>query len=62
MQQIVRALIEKRGMPPDKAYAIARGAIRRWASGGGKVHPEVRAAAGKAEAGELARQARAKAA
>jgi hypothetical protein len=59
-QQIVKALIEKRGMPPGKAYAIARGAIRRWARGGGHVHPEVRAAAGRAEAGELQRQARAK--
>jgi hypothetical protein len=58
-QQIVKALIEKRGMEPGKAYAIARGAIRKWARGGGKVHPEVRAAAGAAEAGELARQARA---
>jgi hypothetical protein len=62
LQQIVKALIEKRGMSEDKAYAIARAAIRRWAAGGGKVHPEVRAAAGKAEAGELEKQARAKAA
>lgn len=62
LQQIVKALIEKRGMPESKAYAIARAAIRRWAAGGGHVHPEVRAAAGKAEAGELEKQARAKAA
>ena len=62
LQQIVKALIEKRGMPESKAYAIARAAIRRWSAGGGHVHPEVRAAAGKAEAGELAKQARAKAA
>jgi hypothetical protein len=59
LQQIVKALIEKRGMPPGKAYAIARGAIRKWQRGGGHVHPEVRAAAGRAEAGELQRQARA---
>jgi hypothetical protein len=59
-QQIVKALIEKRGMPPGKAYAIARGALRKWAAGGGHVHPEVRAAAAAAEGGELARQARAK--
>jgi hypothetical protein len=58
-QQIVKALIEKRGMPPGKAYAIARAAIRKWSRGGGHVHPEVRAAAGRAEAGEIARQARA---
>jgi hypothetical protein len=56
LQQIVKALIEKRGMAPDKAYAIARGAIRRWMKGGGHVHPEVRAAAAGAEAGEVARQ------
>jgi hypothetical protein len=61
LQQIVKALIEKRGMPPGKAYAVARGAIRKWERGGGHIHPEVQAAAGKAEAGELARQARAKA-
>lgn len=61
LQQIVKALIEKRGMPPGKAYAIARGAIRKWMRGGGHVHPEVQAAAGAAEAGELARQARARA-
>lgn len=61
LQQIVKALIEKRGMTPGKAYAIARGAIRKWMRGGGHVHPEVQAAAGRAEAGELARQARAKA-
>lgn len=59
LQQIVKALIEKRGMPPGKAYAIARGAIRKWMRGGGHVHPEVMAAAGRAEAGEVARQARA---
>jgi hypothetical protein len=60
LQQIVKALIEKRGMPPGKAYAIARGAIRKWGRGGGHVHPEVRAAAARAEGGELERQARAK--
>ena len=58
-QQVVKALIEKRGMPPGKAYAIARAALRKWMRGGGHVHPEVRAAAAKAEAGEVARQARA---
>lgn len=60
LQQIVKALIEKRGMPSGKAYAIARAAIRKWMRGGGHVHPEVMAAAGRAEAGELAKQARAK--
>ncbi len=60
LQQIVKALIEKRGMPSGKAYAVARGAIRRWASGRGHVHPEVAQAAGAAESGELARQAQAR--
>lgn len=55
LQQVVKALIEKRGMPPSKAYAIAYGALRKWARGGGKVHGEVRAAAAGALAGEAAK-------
>jgi hypothetical protein len=55
LQQIVKALIEKRGMPPGKAYAIAYGALRKWAKGGGKVHGEVTAAAAGALAGEKAK-------
>jgi len=58
LQNIVKALI-RNGHPPGQAYAIARGSIRRWARGGGKVHPEVRAAAGAAEAQEDTAQARA---
>ena len=54
---MVKALIEKRGIPPSRAYGIARASIRKW--GVRSKHPEVRAAAGRAEAGELARQARA---
>ena len=57
LQQVVKALIEKRGIPPSRAYGIARASIRKW--GARSKHPEVRAAAGRAEAGELARQARA---
>jgi hypothetical protein len=57
LQQVVKALIEKRGMPPDKAYAIARAAIRRWMAR--SKHPEVKSAAARAEVGEEARQARA---
>jgi hypothetical protein len=60
LNQIVKALIGK-GMDPGKAYAVARGSIRKWGHGGAHVHPEVRAAATAAEAGELAKQARAKA-
>jgi hypothetical protein len=51
-QQVVKALIEKRGMPPGKAYAIAYGALRKWSKGGGGVHPEVSAAAAGSLAGE----------
>jgi len=58
LQQVVKALIEKRGMKPSKAYAIARAAIRKWSVR--SRHPEVRSAAATAEAGEIARQARAK--
>ena len=54
-QQVVKALIEKRGMPASKAYAIAYGALRKWRRGGGHVHPEVRAAATGALAGEAAK-------
>jgi hypothetical protein len=56
-QQVVKALIEKRGMAPDKAYAVAYGALRKWRRGGGGVHPEVQAAAGGALAGEAAKAA-----
>ena len=58
LEQIVHALMRK-GMDKGKATAIARGSIRRWMRGGGHVHPEVRAAAGVAEAEELKAQARA---
>ncbi|HYK70446.1 MAG TPA: hypothetical protein VEV45_21050 [Streptosporangiaceae bacterium] len=59
LQQVVKALIEKRGMPSGKAYAIARAAIRKWMVR--SKHPEVKGAATRAEAGEIERQARAKA-
>jgi hypothetical protein len=58
-QQVVKALIEKRGMPPEKAYPIAWAALRKWMRGGGKVHPEVRAAAAGGLAMEKAAEARA---
>ena len=56
LQQVVKALIEERGMPPGKAYAIARARIRKWSAT--SRHPEVRAASTRAEAGEIARQGR----
>lgn len=52
-EQIVKALMEKRGMDKGRASAIAYGALRKWAKGGGHVHPEVRGAA----AGALAEEA-----
>ena len=60
LQQVVKALIEKRGMPPGKAYAIATNALKRWKRGGGHVHPEVQAAAGGALGLERVAAARAK--
>lgn len=60
LQQVVKALIEKRGMEPGKAYAIATAALKRWRRGGGHVHPEVQAAAGGALIQERAAAARAK--
>lgn len=62
LENIVHALMTKRGFDKGKATAIARGAIRKWMRGGGHVHPEVRAAAGVAEAEEVSAQARARAA
>ena len=59
MQQVVKALIEKRGMDPHRAYAVAWGALRKWSRGGGKVHPEVRAAAAGGLALEKVAEARA---
>lgn len=61
-QQVVKALIEKRGMDPGKAYAVAWGALRRWRKGGGHVHPEVQATAAGSLAGEAAKGAMARAA
>jgi hypothetical protein len=58
-QQVVKALIEKRGMPPGKAYPIAWAALRKWERGGGHVHPEVRAAAAGSLALEKVAEARA---
>lgn len=46
-QNIRNALIRD-GHTPADAYQLTWGAIRRWAAGGGNVHPEVRAAAVRA--------------
>lgn len=47
IQNIRNALI-RNGKPESSATAIAIGTCKRWARGGGNVHPEVRAAAAKA--------------
>lgn len=59
-EQVVKALMEKRGMDKGRASAIAWGALRRWSRGRGHVHPEVRAAASSALVKERAAAARAK--
>lgn len=47
-EQIVQALMSKRGMSKEQASAIAWSRLRKWSAGGGGVHPEVRAAAARA--------------
>jgi hypothetical protein len=49
IQNIAHALV-RGGMDESRAIATAWGTVKRWASGRGKVHPEVRAAAAKAVA------------
>jgi hypothetical protein len=48
-EHIAHALI-RTGMGESQAIATAINATRRWAEGGGHVHPEVRAAAQRAVA------------
>jgi len=47
IQNVAKGLMES-GHPREEAIPMAIGAVKRWAAGGGKVTPEVRAAAGKA--------------
>lgn len=58
-EQIVKALMEKRGMDKGKASAVAWGALRRWSAGKGHVHPEVQGASADALGKESAARARA---
>lgn len=58
--QNVRNAIIRDGTPEGRATAIAIGRVRRWASGAGRVGPEVRAAAAKAIAEWDAMRARAR--
>jgi hypothetical protein len=60
IQNIAHALI-KHGHPKSMAIAIAIGTVKRWSRGGGKVSPEVRAAAVKALAEWEAAKVRARA-
>lgn len=53
--QQVRNGLMKRGMDEAKASQMTWGILRRWARGGGNVHPEVQAAAAKAIAEEEAK-------
>ncbi len=57
--QNIRNALQRAGHSDESAYRITWGAIRRWASGSGNVHPEVRAAARKALAQLSEKQAEA---
>jgi exo-beta-1,3-glucanase (GH17 family) len=46
--QNIRNALMRAGHDESSAHALAIGAVRRWASGKGKVTPEVRQAAAKA--------------
>jgi hypothetical protein len=53
-EHIVQAM-KRRGKTDGEASAMAYGILRRWSRGGGKVHPEVQAAATAALAQEAAK-------
>jgi ADP-ribose pyrophosphatase YjhB (NUDIX family) len=57
--QQVRNGLMKRGVPEGRAHAMTWSILRRWAAGGGKVHPEVQAAARRALAEEAQASAKA---
>jgi hypothetical protein len=60
IQNIARALLRTgRAKTLSQAIAIARGASKRWAAGGGNVRPEVRAASAATDASWRSKQARA---
>lgn len=60
IQNVAKGLMEA-GHSRSRAIQMAIGVVRRWAAGGGKVGPEVRAASAKAVAEFEAARARAKA-
>lgn len=55
-REIAHALVRKRGFSKSHAIATAKNATKKWARGGGKVRPQVRAGAAKslAESAALA--------
>jgi len=59
IQHIANDLREKRGMTESRAISTAVAVVKRWAAGGGNVHPDTRAAAAKAVAEWEALKARA---
>lgn len=61
VENIAHALMDKRGLTKSRAIEMALGVVERWKDGGGKVSPEVRAAAAKAWAAWLASRAKARA-
>lgn len=59
--RIVRNALLRHGHTMESATAIAVNMMKRWAAGGGHVHPQVRAAAAAALAEWEAKRAKAKA-
>lgn len=57
-REIAHALMRKRGMSKSHAIAVAKNATKRWAAGGGKVRPQVRAGAAASLAESAALRAR----
>lgn len=61
IEDIAIALIRERGMPRDRAIAVAISRCKLWAKGGGGVNADTRAKAAKAVAEWTAKKARNKA-
>lgn len=53
MREVAHALMRDHGFTEQHAIATARNQIRRWSTGGGKVHPAVRAGATVSEAQQM---------
>jgi len=59
IRNIAKAIMRKRGMDESHAIAIAKASTSKWAAGGGKVKPEVRAASAATNVDWAAKRARA---